>query len=245
MMLHSSLSDLTCSSRNPLLMLAKPPATHGRQRGSKAPASDDSSIFIRVWRWGVVGGGVGALCAITEKKKRWICKKRIARLERVVSLPPTSPHNHLGSVAAKSRSSSRGNHEQLGHSCLHLTLRHHHISTAASWPGRSSPDTDLQPSADILSGIWHPFTLARRHRCGRACRVVFNDGIHAHLWLSTQNRTEFPRALVNVMFENGKLSNVTFTVVRGYCADLLLWPLGSMVLRMGSVFLSTSDQWLV
>lgn len=52
--------------------------------------------------------------------------------------------------------------------------------------------------------------------------VVFNGGIRARLRLSTRNRMEFPRALVNVMFETGKLSDMAVTGVRGYCADLLL-----------------------
>lgn len=71
--------------------------------------------------------------------------------------------------------------------------------------------------------------------CGTARSIVLSDGIHARLWLSTQNHTEFPRALVNVM-------SGTFTVVRSYCADLLLWPSGRGRLRMGGVFLSTGDQ---
>lgn len=62
---------------------------------------------------------------------------------------------------------------------------------------------------------WHVVTAA----CGTARNIVLSDGIHARLWLSTQNRAEFPRALVNVM-------SGTFTVVRGYCADLLLRPSG-------------------
>lgn len=62
---------------------------------------------------------------------------------------------------------------------------------------------------------WHGVTAA----CGTACRIVLSHGIHARLWLSTQNHTEFPRALVNVM-------SGTFTVVRGYCVDFLLRPCG-------------------
>lgn len=50
---------------------------------------------------------------------------------------------------------------------------------------------------------WHAVTAA----CGTARGIVLSDGIHARLWLSTQNHTEFPRALLNVM-------SGTFTVVQ-------------------------------
>lgn len=48
---------------------------------------------------------------------------------------------------------------------------------------------------------------------GAGGAVVFNGRIRARLRLSTRNRTEFPRALVNVMFETGKLSDMTVTGV--------------------------------
>lgn len=100
---------------------------------------------------------------------------------------------------------------------------------------------DLQPSADILSAISHPPTLARRRR-GVWNSIVLSGGIRARSRPSTQNRAEFPRALVKVTSETGKLSDVTFTVVRGYCAGLLSQPLAETTLRMGGVFLSTGDQ---
>lgn len=249
MMLHSSLSELTCSrtpSLEPPAQAGWPPSHASQTEGKQRSRWWQQLRFYPSAAAVVVGGG--ALCAITEKKRKdGFVKKRIARsLERVVSLSSDFPSQQSSGLSCcQSRSSSRGNHEQLGHSCLHLTLRHHHSSTAASWPGRSSPDTVLQPSADILSGIWHPFTLAQHRRCGTARGVGFHDGLCAHLWLSTQNRAEFPRALVNVMFEKGELSDMAFTAVQGYCADLLLWPSGATGLRMGDVFLSTGDQWPV
>lgn len=85
---------------------------------------------------------------------------------------------------------------------------------AVSWPGHSSLDTHLRPIVIILSGIWHPFTLALRHHHITVSSIVLHYVIHAHLRLSTGNHMEFPCALVNVMSEKGKFRDMTFTLLQ-------------------------------
>lgn len=69
MMLHSSLSDLTCSGRDPQIGPANPPGSRGTDTEGKERSGDDSSIFMRLQgRRG--GGGVGGGGAITEGEKK-------------------------------------------------------------------------------------------------------------------------------------------------------------------------------
>lgn len=191
-------------SRNPQTRLANLWRMCDRRKGKNAFAGDDSSIS----------------CESTKekkKKKSWICKKRALCLSlgRVVSLSYYFPsQSSFWRSGCQSRNAYKGNRDHLWHSCLHLTLQHHRIFIAVSWPRHSSLNNHLRLSVVTLSSIWHPFTLPLRHHRDTASSIVLNYVIRAHLWLSTENHMEFPCALVNVTSEKGKFRDMTFTILQ-------------------------------
>lgn len=140
----------------------------------------------------------------------------------MVSLPPTSPHNnHLGSVAAKAAALPE---ETMSSWDTAAYTWHSGITTfrcgVLTWP--------FQPRHGSAAKRGHPLWYLTPFHLGTASPLwnsvagaVFNDGIHARLRLSTQNRTEFPRALVNVMFENAwRLLLLYEATVRIRCCGL-------------------------
>lgn len=224
MMLHSRVSALTGIS--PAVRVQQEPSNQTGQPLAHVWQAERKERF-RWWRQ------LDFMRKHERKKKRkesWICKTRALcfSLGRVVSLSSYFPSQSLfWRSGCQSRNAYKGNRDHLWHSCLHLTLQHHRIFSAVSWPRHSSLNNHLRLSVVTLSSIWHPFTLPLRHHHDTVSSIVLNYVIRAHLWLSTENHMEFPCALVNVTSEKGKFRDMTFTILQATVGDLLLWPMGT------------------
>lgn len=135
---------------------------------------------------------------VAEEIKRAFVRKECCTLSsgRVGQLFLRLPFtNTVPEQPAKSRSSYRGNCDQLWRSCLHLTLRRHYISSfnTVSGSGHSSLDAACSSAAYMLSArsstIRHRWTSWNR---GQHC-LALCDSCPLTTQLSTESHMESPR----------------------------------------------------
>lgn len=103
-------------------------------------------------------------------------------------------------------------------------------------------------SAALLPPVGVPIYYLTPFYLG-AASSSWNSERHCLAWCDPcllngcQQKTTWNSPVLWQMSENGKLRDMTFTLLQATVGILLLWPFGFTVYWMWCVFLSTGDQW--